>query len=124
MFAIGAGRKNTPASFVNACDDFVFTDDAPKKTANATQSQPKTTTKPQPDSPEWALTISEAIDANKMGDGWSDLGAVALYLNKLTPPFEWKDYGHKRLSKLIKSCPELFTIRQPNKTTMHVRKKP
>ena len=125
MFAIGAGRKDTPASFVNACDDFLFTNDAPKP-ANAPKPapQPKPATQPQPVRPEWTQTMSKAIDANKKGDGWADLTAVATYLNKLTPPFVWKDYGHKRLSKLIKSCPESFEIRQPNKTTMHVRKKP
>ena len=126
MFAIGAGRKDTPASFVNACDDFVFTDDAPKKTASAPKSapQPNTATQPQPSCSEWAQTVVKAIDANALKKGWADLGAVATYLNKLTPPFVWKDYGHKKLSNLIKSCPESFEVRQINKTTMHVRKKP
>ena len=126
MFAIGAGRKNTPKSFVNACDEFVVTDDAPKKTANAPKPkpQPSPAPKPQPNRPEWARTIAKAIDANKKADGWANLGEVAAYLNKLTPPFKWKDYGHAKLSKLVKSCPELFETRQPNKTTMHVRSKP
>ena len=126
MFAIGAGRQNTPKSFVNACDEFVVTDDAPKKIASAPKpgSQPNLAPKPQPNRPEWAPTMIEAIDANKMADGWTNLGEVASYLNKLIPPFKWKDYGHAKLSKLVKSRPELFEIRQPKKTTMHVRNKP
>ena len=128
MFAIGAGRKNTPKSFVNACDEFVVTDDAPKKIVNANapkpQSQPKPAPKPQPSRPAWARTIANAIDANKKADGWAHLSEVATYLNKLTPPFKWKDYGYAKLSKLIKSRPEFFEIRQPDKTTMHVKNKP
>ena len=126
MFAIGAGRKDTPKSFVNACDEFVVTDDAPKKIVNAPKpkSQPKPAPKPQPNRPAWARTIAKAIDANKKGKGWAHLSEVATYLNELTPPFKWKDYGYAKLSKLIKSRPEFFEIRQPDKTTMHVKNKP
>ena len=123
MFAVGAGRRNTPASFVNACDEFLFTDAAPKP-APAPKPQAKPSPKPQPARPEWAGVIANAIDANKKGDGWAHLTAVATYLNKLTPPFNWKGYGHKKLSRLIKSCPELFEVRQPSKTAMHARNKP
>lgn len=116
MFAIGAGRKDTPASFVNACDEFVFTDDAPKKTASASKPapQPNTASKPQPARPKWAQTMSKAIDANKNGDGWAHLSAVANHLRELTPPFKWKDYGHAKLSGLVISRPDLFAVKGNN----------
>ena len=123
MFAIGAGRKDTPASFVNACDDFVFTDDAPKKTANAPKPapQPNTATQPQPSCSEWARTMSQAIDANKKGDGWANIGAVGNHLKKLNPPFESKTHGHKKLSDLIKSRADLFEVKENN---TYARNKP
>ena len=83
MFAIGAGRRDTPQSFVNACDDFMFTDNAPKP-----KSQPKpkpAAPKPQPDRPKWALTIAKAIDANKKSDGWANIGAIGNHLKKPHP---------------------------------------
>ena len=123
MFAIGAGRRDTPDSFVNACDDFMFTDDAPKKTVNAPKqnSQPKPASKPKPDRPEWARTMSKAIDANKNGDGWANIGAIGNYLKKLNPPFESKKHGHKRLSNLIKSRADLFEVKGNN---TYARNKP
>ena len=122
MFAIGAGRKDTPASFVNACDEFVFTNDAPKP-ANAPKPapQPKPVSKPQPARPKWAQTMSEAIDANKKGDGWAHLSAVANHLRELTPPFKWKDYGHAKLSGLVISRPDLFAVKGNN---TYARNKP
>ena len=123
MFAIGAGRKDTPKSFVNACDEFVVTDDAPKKIVNAPKpkSQPKPAPKPQPNRPEWARTIAKAIDANKKSDGWAHLGAVGNHLKKLNPPFESKKHGHKKLSSLIKSRLDLFEV---NGTNVYARNKP
>lgn len=123
MFAIGAGRKDTPASFVNACDEFVFTDDAPKKTASAPKPapQPKPASKPQPDRPEWAQTMSKAIDENKNGDGWANIGAVGNYLKGLNPPFKWKDHDHSKLSSLIKSRADLFEVKMDN---TYARNKP
>ena len=123
MFAIGAGRKNTPKSFVNACDEFVVTDDAPKKIANAPkpQSQPKPAPKPQPSRPAWARTIANAIDANKKADGWANIGAVGNHLKKLNPPFESKKHGHKKLSSLIRSRLDLFNV---NETNIYARNKP
>ena len=123
MFAIGAGRKNTPDSFVNACDEFVVTDDPPKKIVNAPKpkSQPKPAPKPQPNRPAWARTIAKAIDENTKADGWAHLGAVGNHLKKLNPPFESKKHGHKKLSSLIKSRDDLFEV---NKTNVYARNKP
>ena len=122
MFAIGAGRQNTPKSFVNACDEFVVTDDAPKKIASAPNSKPqsKPAPKPQPNRPEWARTIAKAIDANKKSDGWANIGAVGNRLKKLNPPFESKKHGHKKLSSLIRSRLDLFDV---NETNIYARNK-
>ena len=121
MFAVGAGRKNTPESFVNACDDFLFTDAAPKKPASAPKkpasapkpkTQSKPAPKPQPASPEWARVIAKAIDENKKGDGWAHLSAVANRLRELK--FDWKEHGHAKLSSLINSRLDLFAVKGGN----------
>lgn len=124
MFAIGAGRGNTPTSFVSACDDFVFTDDAPKKSASA--PKPKQQSKPKPaaskqqlDRPKWARKIAEAIDENKKADGWAHLSAVANRLRELK--FNWKAHGHAKLSSLITSRLDLFAVKGTN---TYVRNKP
>ena len=41
-------------------------------------------------------------------DGWAFLGAVGTYLRQLDPAFDARSYGHKQLSPLIKSRPDLF----------------
>ena len=117
MFAIGAGRRDTPQSFVKACDDFMFTDNAPKP-----KSQPKSkpaAPKPQPDRPKWALTIAKAIDENKKADGWAHLSAVANRLRELK--FDWKKHGHAKLSSLITSRLDLFAVKGAN---TYVQNKP
>lgn len=88
MFAMGAGRRDTPASFVNACDVFVVADDSPNKPANhpkpapAPKPQPKPAPapKPQPNRPKWTMTVANAIDANKKSDGWALLSSVGSHL--------------------------------------------
>ena len=110
MFAIGAGRRDTPQSFVKACDDFLFTDNAPKP-----KSHPKpkpAAPKPQPDRPKWALTIAKAIDENKKADGWAHLSAVANRLRELK--FDWNGLGHTKLSRLIATRPDLFSVKGTN----------
>lgn len=126
MFAMGAGRRDTPDSFVNACDVFEFMDDIPNKPANPPKpkpQQPKPAPKPQPNRPQWTMTIAKAIDANKKSDGWALLSSVGSHLKKLNPPFDGKKHGHAKLSNLIKSRSDLFESKGSG-ANIHVRNKP
>ena len=114
MFVMGVGRSKTPQSFVNACDVFVFTENLSPKKDKGNRKKEKT-------HPKWTKLVVKAIEKASQDDGWAQLATVGSNLKKLKPPFESKNYGHKKLSQLIKSCPALFEIK--GKSLVRVRAK-
>ena len=119
MFVMGVGRSDTPKSFVNACEVFVYTENL------APEPEPA----PKPKQPaavgDWVTTAVQAIESASQDDGWAFLGAVGTYLRKLDPAFDPRTYGHKQLSLLIKSHPDRFEMRETKSKTgpsvMYVR---
>ena len=119
MFVMGVGRSDTPKSFVNACEVFVYTENL------APEPEPA----PKPKQPaavgDWVTTAVQAIESASQDDGWAFLGAVGTYLRKLDPAFDPRTYGHKQLSLLIKSQPDRFEMRETKSKTgpsvMYVR---
>ena len=124
LFVMGVGRSNTPKSFVNACEVFVYTENLSPQTKRETPDVPVA----EVESSDWKETITRAIEQAAQDDGWAFLGAVGKYLRQLDPAFDPRNYGHKQLSLLVKSCPELIEMREDSKTqggpsSVHVRLK-
>ena len=124
LFVMGIGRSDTPKSFVNACEVFVYTENLSPQTKRETPDVPVAR---EVDS-SWKKTITRAIELAAQDDGWAHLAAVGIYLRKLDPAFDPRSYGHKQLSLLVKSCPELIEMREDSKTqggpsSVHVRLK-
>ncbi len=105
LFVMGVGRSNTPKPFVNACEVFVYTENL---TPNKTNAIPSSKGMP----PVWTNTVTQAIDMVGADDGWALLANVGSGLLKLDPAFDSRSYGHKQLSLLIKSAPEVFELRE------------
>lgn len=114
MFVIGVGRSNTPKSFVNACEVFVYTENLAPKKGSGREAAEKS-------NPEWIPLVAQAIDMASQDDGWSLLAAVGSNLQKLDPAFDSRSYGHKQLSQLVKSQPDSFDIK--GKSAAYVRMK-
>lgn len=124
-FVIGVGRKATPPAFIQACDEFVFTDElAPKSLPtqpNTQLAQPIASPKPidPPASPITAKKTSfkklfrQAFAATSQEDGWAHLGALGSVLRQLDPDFDPRAYGHKLLSQMVEAHPDFFEIRKP-----------
>lgn len=105
LFVMGVGRSDTPKSFVNACEVFVYTENL--------IPQPDCETKVSAsDSSDWIRLAERAIEMSVQDDGWAFLGAVGNKLRQLDPAFDPRTYGHKQLSLLIKSRPTLFETRE------------
>ena len=105
LFVMGVGRSDTPKSFVNACEVFVYTENlAPrgKKGVKVTKLG----------SSNWTEMVGRAIEMAAQDDGWAFLGAVGTYLRQLDPAFDARTYGHKQLSLLINSRADLFEVRK------------
>ena len=103
MFVMGVGRTDTPKAFVNACEIFVYTENLVPKEES---SEKVAITSPN----EWIPLVAQAIDMAAQDDGWALLAAVGSNVRKLNSAFDSRSYGHKQLSQLIKSEPDLFEI--------------
>ncbi len=106
LFVMGVGRQDTPTAFVNACEVFVYTENL----------LPKANAKPAPqatsESSGWPQTLAQAIEMTAQEDGWAFLGAVGSYVRQLDPAFDPRTFGHRQLSLLVKSRPDLFETRE------------
>ena len=108
LFVMGVGRRETAAAFVKACEVFVYTENL---------ASPEETDAPPPEATaaDWTEKASRAIEMTTQDDGWAFLGTVGATLLKLDSAFDARSHGHKQLSLLIKSRPDLFDVR-PEKT--------
>ena len=105
LFVMGVGRSNTPKSFVNACEVFIYTENLSPQTENEVPVTELATS-------DWTQTAARAIEMAAQDDGWAFLGAVGHYLRQLDSAFDARSYGHTRLSPLIHSRPDLFVTRE------------
>ena len=121
LFVMGVGRSDTPKSFVNACEVFVYTENL------SPQSEKKV---PASDlaASDWTQIAIRAIEMAAQDDGWAFLGAVGNYLRQLDPAFDARSYGYKQLSPLIKSRTDLFETKESRTgggaSQVYVRLKP
>ena len=101
LFAMGVGRSDTPKSFVNACQVFVYTENLLPQESQDTQVS-------EAASSDWEQTLERAIEMSVADDGWALLSAVGSYVRQLDPAFDPRTYGHNQLSQLVRSRPERF----------------
>jgi uncharacterized LabA/DUF88 family protein len=111
LFVLGIGRSNTPRSFVNGCDVFVYTENLvtlpPTKEAQKTATTTKTK---QADKNKADARLEElfrrAFDLAVSDDGWAHLGSLGSSLGKLDPAFDSRTYG----SQLVKAYPSFIEV--------------
>ena len=114
LFVMGIGRPETPESFVRACEVFVYTTNLISDTKGKEQTTPEdktTTQKPNKDD-HWVQTVKRATETASQEDGWAHLGAVGNYVRDVEPAFDPRTFGHKKLSALIASRPDLFKMQE------------
>jgi hypothetical protein len=87
-----------------ACDRFIYLDllgEEPQDTAPGTDGDEA----PRPRLPDLKRLLSTAISSTSKDDGWSSLGEVGSYLVKSHAAFDPRDYGHAKLSELVRAQP-------------------
>jgi len=107
----GFGEKKTPAAFMAACSQFIFTeklmatDEAPAGTSKSTvvkvvKEVRKTATQLQDD--KWLRKLLANAQNQTMDEfGWSNLADMGAYINNKSS-FSPINYGYKKLSTLLK----------------------
>ncbi|GGX68873.1 NYN domain-containing protein [Saccharospirillum salsuginis] len=133
----GFGEQKTPQPFVDACSQFIYTENleyieeadepVPAATATKTTSPPKKATPPDNKklsrkelrgNTSLVRLLRTAVEQTSDDDGWAHLGAVGTYISN-NSSFSPVNYGYKKLSDLIKAS-ELFEVRTNNKV-IHVK---
>lgn len=130
----GFGEKKTPESFIKACDQFIYIE-VLKNIGKELQYLSETVsikeekgvnknanTKEKLDKVNFDLTqnkklltlVKNAYSAIAGDDGWVNLGQLGGQLSKLSPSFDSRNYGYKKLGELIQAI-NMFEI----KDTLH-----
>jgi hypothetical protein len=63
--------------------------------------------------------FTSAIDAVARESGWAELSAVGSYIAKNDPSFDPRNYGHSRLSQMVKKLDFLTVQEQRNGSKLH-----
>ncbi len=132
LMVYGFGEKKTPIAFRNACHKFILTEIL--KTNEIDENIPTTYTKNEAvkydiSSNEFPMGVfKQALEQSADDSGWSQLGTLGSYLNKLKSDFDSRVYGYKKLSDLVKNKSDLFKTQEKavegsDKKNLYVRLK-
>ncbi len=118
LFVMGIGRRDTPRSFVNACEVFVYTENISPEKAEVSPQSPNSASQ----APDPVPLLKAAHDLAASHDGWASLGAIGERLRQLDPGFDPRTYGQKQLSGLVKAHTKDFEVRaSETRGPFHVR---
>jgi NYN domain/OST-HTH/LOTUS domain len=110
IFVMGIGEKKTPKPFVNACDVFVYTENLVTEKKKTQASHKRSSQKPRSEADPMPL-LEQAFDMAVQEDGWARLDSMGNALYQLDPGFDPRTYGHRQLSRLLKSLKDQFEMR-------------
>ncbi|NJN21678.1 MAG: NYN domain-containing protein [Leptolyngbya sp. RL_3_1] len=121
--AYGFGEKKTPEPFVNACDKFIHLENLIAESSDTTAVKTSTKT-----NKKLIQLLKDAHGAISGDDGWAELGPLGSQLNKLSPSFDPRNHGYKKLGELIANV-NIFEIKRtphqnnPTVFDIHIRLK-
>lgn len=121
--AYGFGEKKTPQSFVQACSQFIYTENLETEPSEDTGNAERVKKRPRNElRGDTALVrlLRTAVEQSAEDDGWAHLSRVGHYISN-NSSFSPVNYGYKKLSDLIRAC-ELFEVEMRNNgTAMYVK---
>jgi len=106
----GFGEKKTPMSFVNACSQFIFTENLEDTEEEEEKGEPESKQRRRKKMPEKELRrnnglvqlLTRAVELSANDDGWANLGKVGNYISN-NSSFSPVNYGYSKLSDLLKA---------------------
>jgi len=110
----GFGEKKTPASFVGACDKFIYTeilryvDDGNAPSARKTSNELKSDTK-------LVKLLRDAVEDSADESGYAFLATIGSNIVKRMPEFDPRNYGYKKLGDIIQATQLFQRMERPAK---------
>jgi uncharacterized LabA/DUF88 family protein len=139
LVVYGFGENKTPEAFISACDKFIYTeilkqaessDAQSDATANddkhrspyggLSSSKPSTSSQSVTNSSikgnrTLVKLLKDAFEAIANEEEWVHLGPFGTQLTKLSPSFDPRNYGYKKLSDLVIDT-NLFEVKKASKS--------
>lgn len=108
IFVIGVGEKKTPEAFVNACNQFIYSENllpekAPQKKRGEKKAGEQESADPVP-------LLIRGFEMAAKEDDWTYLSTLGNSLRQLDPAFDSRTYGHQKLQSLLKDYPDIFIL--------------
>ena len=100
-FVLGFGEHKTPRSFIQSCNEFIFTESV----KNTNQE-------------EYTEILVQAMNhaLKQSKNPWISLSVLGTVLDKLNPSFKPQKFGFRTLTKLVEAT-DCFEISTRNKIT-------
>ncbi len=112
----GFGEKKTPMPFVNACSQFIYTENLEQIEEETEKQESEVNAKKSRNDLRkdagLVRLLRTAVEQAADEDGWSHLGRVGQYISNKTS-FSPVNYGYKKLGDLIRVS-DLFDIQMRN----------
>lgn len=135
LVVYGFGEKKTPEAFVSACDKFIYVEILEQNnitqtstTKESTPNAAKIADKQTKIDKKLLKLLRNAYEAIAAEDGWASLGGFGAQLNKLSPSFDSRNYGYKKLGELVRAT-GIFEVREtphdksPTVKELHIKLK-
>ncbi len=111
LLVIGVGEKKTPEAFVNACNQFIYSENLtvtqePKKKGIKRQKE-----KESRDIGDPLPLLIQGFEMAAKEDEWTYLATMGNSLRQLDPAFDPRTYGHQKLQSLLKDYPDTFVLK-------------
>lgn len=129
MQVFGFGEKKTPLPFVNACSQFIYTENLQMEAEEKVKEEgadavrpdniQKRTRKELRGDAGLVRLLRNAVEQTSEDDGWAHLGRVGNYISN-NSSFSPLNYGYRKLSDLIRVS-QLFEIDERRNNAMYVK---
>lgn len=124
LIVYGFGEQKTPEPFVKACDKFIYTEilenaeakeieleKTSKETDLNKDNQKQVEHNGIKTNQELSKLVKNAYEAIAQENSWAKLSELGGQINKLSPSFDSRNYGYKKLGELIRAL-DMFEIRE------------
>ena len=108
----GMGERKTPIPFIASCDKFTYIEilrgDINKNQSSNVRSEVKE--KVVMTEVDLLTLLNQSVDDVADEEGWAFLGEIGSHIIKKCPDFDPRNYNYKKLSLLMESFDDYFTV--------------